>query len=1411
MKYTADTKPGMGDPYWYEWSVGQKYIIDMLNPDNEIKHVELQADVALGLDDVVITYMDGHKKFVQVKHTRANDTLTFGDLVTIDTSNVDANSHISLLGELAKSWNEEHSKYSTTDILLFSNRKKGKRIAHAGPQRSIKRPALNWFIDDLSKQLETVKKYNELVFPGYELAWEEWKKQLEYIPNDDKKLEFLKHLSISTDQEELEALGETLIEKLKNTFKTNDEIARLLFVRLDHALRKWTTSIRDSSIVSVEDVLRELSIEDDIISYNHDLIPSVPFFESRLSVVEDIEKALSCPQNRVVFLSGIPGTGKTNIISKLSGKRNSIVNIRYYAYEPIDPQKEYLPKDVSRRVDNSVFWNELFNQLRRQLLGKLSKYRVPVINNLLPQEQLRSEFFRIVAEYAQDENSLFIVAIDGIDHAARANVSENTFLSALPNPEYLPENVKIVIAGQPKEDYRNYPEWLFNNEMGYVKEIHVPSILKSDIYSLVENKFPKMDNVFKNQLTNVVCRYADGNTLSAIFAVHEATQCNDIVALEQRLTDRKLSGNIQEYYKAIWDSAKAKFQIPFVDYKMAGVFAFFNEPLNEYKLQKIFSEEGISISVWRNVLKSMRPLLVETNGNYTILHNDIRVYLSRIIGRDNWYNALVDLDEANIHRFAREIKDISDKIELLGDNRMRHHIDSKIFSDIFSEGIKDIISFLKNEYYFSQAMKSPYYLVDGLTGYLRKNNPNREQLLLIWTTGMVLLDWRLEDNHSSIAALQKAIEICALRNGYCDIHSDLSLLGPAYINLMGEPVKYIIPDRWVDNTSFSEETTSVEYYEQMIHEYVQDKSYSSTAILEACESLHNKDALKESVVLEIMEHEFFKESSSIERNSLLEYLISFGKAEETDVLIRKYLGMLLQRDHYYCALDVPALVLWKMKQLSPEYGINGMKQILDMHRSWRTAAGHIKDVELTNEIIFTKLVDWNESTDLYTLFLDIALLLIKSEDADAARTALVGVFATLRVEPDYINFIEKMWDSFHYRAKEWILMIYELLWDYREDFHDNMLTILKKHCEDEDFNVSLYSNLLLENYSSDDSFKYIRNSKSYFDEIPNRGHKLFIKKNRPSPWINGYDCVMEQIELLSERLEVDGEHLEKRVADYCDKIPDTVQLIKLGRKWWGCRVVCENPNRSFLRVLYKDWYNHKFDWEEAELGRIVLSASEPYCLLITPQLWTYNNGYLLNPPESFISSSSVEQKKQIHDILFEGVDDTETVLAGGIIDYTHKEEIFGFMVSYFSIPGLPSKYAAYCYERNSRLLLQSRPDFSEQEHYNITLHHNGIESFQGSNIMCGFSKISLDEFHWHINITVNGMRLFNEGGQEIGRFEYYYGQRGNMGNRYISNQPLLQRWVVSKDAVSKARCIVGCPNNIKINHAFDSVIRKYED
>ena len=39
MQYSETNKPGLADPSWYEWSVGQQYIIDMLNDDNKIKSV----------------------------------------------------------------------------------------------------------------------------------------------------------------------------------------------------------------------------------------------------------------------------------------------------------------------------------------------------------------------------------------------------------------------------------------------------------------------------------------------------------------------------------------------------------------------------------------------------------------------------------------------------------------------------------------------------------------------------------------------------------------------------------------------------------------------------------------------------------------------------------------------------------------------------------------------------------------------------------------------------------------------------------------------------------------------------------------------------------------------------------------------------------------------------------------------------------------------------------------------------------------------------------------------------------------------------------------------------------------------------------------------------------------------------
>lgn len=630
MNYTEKTKPGMGDPYWYEWSVGEQQIINMLNEDNNIEYVELQANVGLGLDDVVVTYRDGKVLCIQVKHTRADDTLTFADLVysAKKTSK-------SLLAELADSWQEESRRYTEVIPQVFTNRRKGQIISTTKGKDTFVRPALDVFWKRLNEKIKSAKNFEDIVFEEYPEAWNEWKTQLSGIQSNNDKLKFLRLLQLETEQKDLQEIENEVLGHLSTAFRITLDDADKLLGKLDHALRKWTTSGRNTSRIYVEDVYAALSIDDYISPYNHELMPAEPFFDSRKDFVEEIEKELLLGNEKVLFLSGIPGTGKTNIVSKLCNKRDSIIKIRYYAYEPIQPDKEYLPIDVSERVKKEHFWNEMFSQLKQCLKGSLHKYNVPLQNCFMSLEEMKKHFFEIASAYARDTGCTFVIAIDGIDHAARAGIVSETFLATLPRPEYIPDNIKLLISGQPQESYPNYPLWL-KRKNDSVKRLDVPGIERGDILSLVTQKISDTRSSEYNVITDIVEKYAEKNTLAAIFAVYEASQCADAMKLERKLSDRKLSGNIEEYYSNIWnDTVGTLKQYDFVDYKLAGVFAFFNERVNGQILSEIFNELNIPVAVWNDVLKTLKPLIVEEAGKYHVLHNDVKVFLSNIVKIDN--------------------------------------------------------------------------------------------------------------------------------------------------------------------------------------------------------------------------------------------------------------------------------------------------------------------------------------------------------------------------------------------------------------------------------------------------------------------------------------------------------------------------------------------------------------------------------------------------------------------------------------------------------------------------------------------------------------------------------------------------------------------------------------------------------
>src|SRR5690606_17915861 len=152
---------GQGDPYWYEWSTGQRYVIEMLEPSHQIETVTLQSSGTKGLDDVVVRYASGDSLFIQVKHTRAGDTITFGDLVRGEEGGT------STLRSLARAWKAERELVAgECKVVLSTNRALGATSSTTRGARDLVRPPLTDLIAALDQQLSRVADLKEIQLPN---------------------------------------------------------------------------------------------------------------------------------------------------------------------------------------------------------------------------------------------------------------------------------------------------------------------------------------------------------------------------------------------------------------------------------------------------------------------------------------------------------------------------------------------------------------------------------------------------------------------------------------------------------------------------------------------------------------------------------------------------------------------------------------------------------------------------------------------------------------------------------------------------------------------------------------------------------------------------------------------------------------------------------------------------------------------------------------------------------------------------------------------------------------------------------------------------------------------------------------------------------------------------------------------
>ena len=278
---------------------------------------------------------------------------------------------------------------------------------------------------------------------------------------------------------------------------------------------------------------------------------------------------------------------------------------------------------------------------------------------------------------------------------------------------------------------------------------------------------------------------------------------------------------------------------------------------------------------------------------------------------------------------------------------------------------------------------------------------------------------------------------------------------------------------------------------------------------------------------------------------------------------------------------------------------------------------------------------------------------------------------------------------------------------------------------------------------------------------------------------------MESLERINEEVGDDCSDIESKVAAYMNQIKDTehMTLDVGGRK--QCSVALYDINVAFFRVLYKEWYQGRWDGAEIPLSRVILSTSEPYVLLQSPVIWPYQENKLLNVKiDEFEVQDKDGKENMLKDIFTMGVCDNEIVLGGALTEYSYKKELAGFMTTYIDLPIMERDYALYTCEKNVRLLIHKSDEFAEEKHFNLLVHNVGVESFKGSNIMCMFSQRVLNHFGWEI-IFDDGLKIVDSNNKVIGRFEYYYGLRTDLGNNVYMNQPVIQRWVVTKEAFTE--------------------------
>lgn len=631
---------GIADAYWYEWYVGLEKVLDLLNPDSNVIGVTLQASQQQGLDDVVVKYVDKKLECIQVKHTRKDSSLTYTFLFCEHTEN--GKTKPACIREYSDDWKRIKDQYRQCTPIMYTNREIGNQTYTPPNGKGYRRPALKKFWTELKKELNVAESISDIQFSDmvnnsmlsmcelgkmYKTAFDNILKKMPGL-SDAEKLIFLKEFQIYSDENnDLDNIKKLVSNKLARLLKVDIRQCENYHNRLLRGLTDWTISTRSQEEITKEQVRTILSLKKDELVGEHYFATEEPFFESRKQWIVDLENEILLANKGVFFISGEPGAGKTNIISYIANKNDSIIASRFHAFKPIQVEYDVMPADEGLYSPED-FWKNTLIQIRDKFEGCMEEYNVPVaVEAFHSIDALKREVLRLAQCLYEKTGKSTVIAVDGIDHAARAG-RKNTFLSTLPSPSRLPKGVVFILAGQPYSNNADYPLWIRGDE---VIAKTVPPLITDDIEQLLLKDNVVFDDASISEIAEYILTVTKGNTLSVMYAVYDARCHYSICNYEKYITERKLANGIDAYYDYIWNSALEKWsdQYIHVEIVLSGIMTLINRGITLQLLQSLIKDSiiitDVQLAIW---LQCLEPLIIKNDkGAYAAYINDVRLFL----------------------------------------------------------------------------------------------------------------------------------------------------------------------------------------------------------------------------------------------------------------------------------------------------------------------------------------------------------------------------------------------------------------------------------------------------------------------------------------------------------------------------------------------------------------------------------------------------------------------------------------------------------------------------------------------------------------------------------------------------------------------------------------------------------------